>query len=66
MKPELWRTIKKEITVWRVGTLPGIAVIGLVMIAHLTGLMQSMDGNIYGFWLGVWLELPLLGSVNHL
>lgn len=50
MKPELWRTIKEEITVWRVGTL----------------ILGKMDGNIYGFWLGVWLELPLLGSLNHL
>ncbi|MEH2309850.1 MAG: CHASE2 domain-containing protein [Nostoc sp.] len=43
MKPELWRTIKEEIYIWRVGTLPGIAVIGLVMIARLTGLMQSLE-----------------------
>ncbi|MEH2401405.1 CHASE2 domain-containing protein [Nostoc sp.] len=43
MKLELWRTIKEEISIWRVGTLPGIAVIGLVMIARLTGLMQSLE-----------------------
>ncbi|GAB4173409.1 MAG: hypothetical protein Fur006_02700 [Coleofasciculaceae cyanobacterium] len=35
--------IKQEITIWRVGTLPGIAVIGLVIIARLTGLLQSWE-----------------------
>ena len=35
--------IKQEIAIWRVGTLPGIAVIGLVIIARLTGLLQSWE-----------------------
>jgi len=43
MKPELWKTIKEEIAIWRVGALPGIAVIGLVMLVRLTGLMQSLE-----------------------
>jgi CHASE2 domain-containing sensor protein len=43
MKPELWKRIKEEITIWRVGAIPGIAVIGLVMITRLTGLMQSLE-----------------------
>ncbi|MBH8562900.1 CHASE2 domain-containing protein [Nostoc sp. CENA67] len=43
MKPERWRTIKEEIAIWRVGALPGIAVIVLVMIARLAGLMQSLE-----------------------
>ena len=35
--------IKQEIAIWRVGTLPGIAVIGLVIIARLSGLLQSWE-----------------------
>lgn len=35
--------IKQEIAIWRVGALPGIAVIGLVIIARLTGLLQSWE-----------------------
>jgi CHASE2 domain-containing sensor protein len=43
MKPELWKKIKEEIAIWRVGILPGIAVIGLVMLVRLTGFMQSLE-----------------------
>lgn len=43
MKPELWKIIKEEIAIWRVGALPGIAVIGLVMLVRFTGLMQSLE-----------------------
>jgi CHASE2 domain-containing sensor protein/two-component sensor histidine kinase len=38
--------IKQEIAIWRVGTLPGIAVIGLVIIARLTGLLQSWEWSV--------------------
>ncbi len=43
MQPGLWKRIKKEIDVWRVGALPGIIVIGLVIIAHFSGSMQSLE-----------------------
>lgn len=39
--------IKQEIAIWRVGTLPGIAVIGLVIIARLTGLLQSWEWSAF-------------------
>jgi CHASE2 domain-containing sensor protein len=39
----LWRRIKEEIVIWRVGALPGIAVLGLVIIARLTGSLQSLE-----------------------
>lgn len=43
MQPGIWKIIKDEIAIWRVGALPGIAVIGLVIIVRLTGSMQSLE-----------------------
>jgi CHASE2 domain-containing sensor protein len=43
MQPGLWIKIKEEIGIWRVGVFPGIAVIGLIIIARLTGVMQSLE-----------------------
>ncbi len=37
------RRIREEIAIWRVGAIPGIAIIGLVIIARLTGLLQSLE-----------------------
>ncbi|MDM9382735.1 CHASE2 domain-containing protein [Chlorogloeopsis sp. ULAP01] len=39
----LWSRVKEEFAIWRVGILPGMAVIGLVIIARLTGSMQSLE-----------------------
>ncbi|RUR80237.1 CHASE2 domain-containing protein [Chlorogloeopsis fritschii PCC 9212] len=39
----LWRRVKEEFAIWRVGVLPGMAVIGLVILARLTGSMQSLE-----------------------
>lgn len=35
--------IKEEVAIWRVGALPGMAVISLVIIARLTGLLPSLE-----------------------
>ncbi|WP_337886027.1 CHASE2 domain-containing protein [Fischerella thermalis] len=43
MQAELWKIIKEEIAIWRVGGLPGIAVIALVIITRLSGYMQSLE-----------------------
>jgi CHASE2 domain-containing sensor protein/two-component sensor histidine kinase len=43
MPPGLWKIIKSEINIWRVGILPGFAVIGLVIFARLMGLIQSLE-----------------------
>lgn len=43
MQCGIWRRIKEEIAIWRVGVLPGIAVLGLVIIARLTGSIQSLE-----------------------
>lgn len=40
---DLGRKIKQEIQIWRVGTLPGLITIGVVMAARLTGSLQSLE-----------------------
>jgi CHASE2 domain-containing sensor protein/two-component sensor histidine kinase len=39
----LGRKIKQEIEIWRVGALPGLIVIGLVIAARLTGSLQFLE-----------------------
>jgi CHASE2 domain-containing sensor protein len=39
----IWRKIRKEFTIWSVGTLPGIAAIGLVILVRLTGSLQLIE-----------------------
>jgi CHASE2 domain-containing sensor protein/two-component sensor histidine kinase len=39
----LGRKIKQEIKIWRVGALPGLFTIGVVIAARLTGSLQSLE-----------------------
>jgi CHASE2 domain-containing sensor protein len=41
--PSIWSHIKQRITIWSVGVLPGIAVIGLVILVRLTGSLQFIE-----------------------
>jgi CHASE2 domain-containing sensor protein len=50
----IWRRIKAEVAISRVGAIPGIAVIGAVMIVKFAGLMQSVE----------WLALDSLLRVR--
>ncbi|MGF1935728.1 MAG: CHASE2 domain-containing protein [Nostoc sp. ChiQUE02] len=59
MQPGLWKIIKKEISVWRVGVLPGIVVIGLVIIAHFSGSMQSLEWLAFDSLLRLRPEEPI-------
>lgn len=43
MQQNIWRRIKDEIAIWRVGLVPGMAVIGFVIIARLSGLLQTLE-----------------------
>ncbi|MDF5726754.1 MAG: CHASE2 domain-containing protein [Rhizonema sp. PD38] len=43
MQRNFWRKIKDEITIWRVGALPGFVVIVFIIIARLTGSMQFLE-----------------------
>ncbi|MBD2102466.1 CHASE2 domain-containing protein [Leptolyngbya sp. FACHB-261] len=37
------RKIKQQVKVWRAGALPGLAVAGLVVVARLTGSLQTLE-----------------------
>lgn len=39
----IWSFLSKEFTIWSVGTLPGIAAIGLVILVRLTGSLQLIE-----------------------
>ncbi|MGH1395379.1 MAG: CHASE2 domain-containing protein [Trichormus sp.] len=53
MPPGLWHRIKAEIAIWRVGILPGCAVIGLVILARTLGLIQSLEWLAFDYLLRV-------------
>lgn len=59
MQPGLWRKITAEIAIWRVGALPGIVVLCLVMIARLTGSMQSLEWLVFDNFLRLRLPEPI-------
>ncbi|MBR8836331.1 MAG: CHASE2 domain-containing protein [Stigonema ocellatum SAG 48.90 = DSM 106950] len=39
----IWRKYKDEISIWRVGALPGFIVIAVIIIARLTGSLQFLE-----------------------
>ncbi|BAZ69929.1 MAG: CHASE2 domain-containing protein [Pelatocladus maniniholoensis HA4357-MV3] len=43
MQAGVWRIIKEQIIIWRVGLLPGMTVIVLVIITRLSSYMQSLE-----------------------
>ena len=40
---DIWKTIKEELASWRVGIVPGIVVISVVVLARLTGTLQFLE-----------------------
>ncbi|MGL6344406.1 MAG: CHASE2 domain-containing protein [Waterburya sp.] len=38
-----WQKIKAEIALWRMGAMPGMAIIGIVILARLAGMLQSLE-----------------------
>ncbi len=51
--------IKEEIAIWRVGALPGMVVLGLVISARLTGLLQSLEWSALDSFLRLRSEEPV-------
>ncbi len=43
MLRKLTRTIKDEISIWRIAAIPGIALILIVIIARLSGSLQLLE-----------------------
>ena len=43
MKRSIWYKIKAELALWRMGAIPGIAIVGIVMLARWGGLLQTLE-----------------------
>jgi CHASE2 domain-containing sensor protein len=43
MQPEIWQKLRTELSIWRVGALPGLVVILVVILARCTGAIQSLE-----------------------
>ncbi|HYW21964.1 MAG TPA: CHASE2 domain-containing protein [Nodularia sp. (in: cyanobacteria)] len=70
MYPGAWRKIKDKIAIWRVGTLPGMVIIALVIILRLTGAIQSLEWLAFDNFLRIRPEEPrderiLLVGINE-
>ncbi|MCP6761248.1 MAG: CHASE2 domain-containing protein [Fischerella sp. CENA71] len=59
MQAELWRIIKEQIIIWRVGLLPGMTVIALVIITRFSGHMQSLEWLAYDNFLRIRPTEPI-------
>jgi CHASE2 domain-containing sensor protein len=55
----LWKRIKEEMTIWRVGAFPGIVAIALVIILRLIGAMQSLEWLAFDSFLSLRREEPI-------
>ncbi|MEO0011898.1 MAG: hypothetical protein RLZZ535_287 [Cyanobacteriota bacterium] len=43
MKQKIWRKIKAEAALWRMGAMPGVAIIGIVIFVRLAGGLQTLE-----------------------
>ncbi|KYC34632.1 histidine kinase [Scytonema hofmannii PCC 7110] len=48
---KIWRQVQAEIGIWRVGALPGLSVIALVIIARLLGFLQPLELSVFDYFL---------------
>lgn len=48
---DIWKTIKEELASWRVGIVPGIVVISVVVLARLTGTLQFLEWSTLDYFL---------------
>lgn len=49
---KLLTSIKKNVQLWHSGALPGLVVVGFVLLIRLTGILQTLEWMVYDkFWL---------------
>jgi CHASE2 domain-containing sensor protein len=51
VKHQYWERIRDELAIWRIGALPGILVIGLVILLRMTGALQFSEWWMLDFFL---------------
>ncbi|MBD2771492.1 CHASE2 domain-containing protein [Iningainema tapete] len=47
----IWKRVKDEVALWRVGVFTGIVVIGLIMVARMTGSLQELEWLVFDSFL---------------
>lgn len=48
---QIWKQVQQEWIVWRVGALPGLVVVGLVVVLRLLGLLQPSEWWAFDYFL---------------
>lgn len=56
---KIWQKLKQEINIWRVGAMPGIAVINLVLLLRLTGGLEFFELVVLDNFLRLRLADPM-------
>lgn len=51
MNSKVWRIIQREWAIWRVGALPGLLVIALIVMLRLTGSLQLLEWWVLDYFL---------------
>jgi CHASE2 domain-containing sensor protein len=54
-----WSKIKAKIASWRVGILPGIIVIGLIILIRISGYFQYLEWQALDYFLHLRPEEPI-------
>lgn len=58
MKHQHWERVRDELAIWRIGALPGVLVIGLVILLRMTGALQFSEWWMLDFLLRSRLAEP--------
>ena len=59
MQSGIWRKIKQELSIWRVGLVPGSAVLAVVIITRIAGLLQPLEWLAFDSFLRIRPEEPI-------
>jgi CHASE2 domain-containing sensor protein/two-component sensor histidine kinase len=51
MKAKIWQQLQRELKIWRIGALPGVVIIGLVVVARLMGALQQPEWMAFDLFL---------------
>jgi CHASE2 domain-containing sensor protein/two-component sensor histidine kinase len=51
LRDGLWQQIKQQATLWRIGAMPGLVVVGCVAIARLSGALQILEWMAFDYLL---------------
>jgi CHASE2 domain-containing sensor protein/two-component sensor histidine kinase len=59
MQEDIWRRIRKEISIWRVGALPGLVAIAFISLARFSGYLQFLELITFDYFLSLRPAEPI-------